>query len=62
MHITEAIYQRDSLLARSDWTQLSDCPLTVEQKQAWAEYRQFIRNVSEQKDFPSIIDWGTPPV
>lgn len=47
-------------LCSSDWTQMPDVPLTPEQKQAWAEYRQQLR------DFPSICDpdnpiWPTPP-
>jgi len=36
--------QRDKLLVESDWTQVADAPVD---KQAWAEYRQQLR------DFPS---------
>jgi hypothetical protein len=36
--------QRDALLVSSDWTQVADAPVD---KQAWASYRQQLR------DFPS---------
>jgi len=39
--------QRDACLVASDWTQMPDSPLTDEQRQAWATYRQALR------DFPS---------
>ena len=40
-------WHRDAFLAASDWTQMPDSPLTDEQRQAWATYRQALR------DFPS---------
>jgi hypothetical protein len=44
--------QRDQLLAQSDWTQMADSPLSAEQKEAWATYRQALRdlpsNVTEE--------------
>jgi len=45
---------RASLLAASDWTQMPDSPLTAEQRQAWADYRQALR------DFPAT--WVAGPV
>nr|DAQ38430.1 MAG TPA: tail assembly chaperone [Caudoviricetes sp.] len=53
--------QRNSLLSLSDWTQLADAPLTTEQKQAWAEYRQALRDVPEQADFPDAVVWPFSP-
>jgi hypothetical protein len=50
--------RRDALLAQSDWTQLPDVPL--EDKAAWATYRQALRDVTEQPD-PHNIVWPTPP-
>jgi hypothetical protein len=38
--------RRDSLLALSDWTQLSDSPLSEEEKTQWATYRQTLRDVT----------------
>ena len=40
---------RDDLLRKSDWTQMSDSPLSDSKKQEWATYRQALR------DFPA--DW-----
>ena len=53
--------QRNSLLSLSDWTQLADAPLTTEQKQAWAEYRQALRDVPEQAGFPENVVWPSAP-
>lgn len=50
--------QRNSLLAASDWTQLPDVPLTT--KQAWADYRQALRDITMQTD-PFNIVWPTKP-
>lgn len=38
---------RDLLLAQSDWTQLPRAPLTTEEQEAWATYRQALRNLPE---------------
>jgi hypothetical protein len=49
-YLTDRMRQeRDALLAQSDWTQMSDSPLSDSKKQEWASYRQAMR------DFPS--DW-----
>lgn len=53
--------QRNSLLDLSDWTQLPDAPLTAEKKQAWAEYRQALRDVPEQAGFPENVAWPSTP-
>ena len=37
--------RRNALLQECDWTQLSDCPLTPEQRVAWAAYRQALRDL-----------------
>lgn len=52
---------RNQLLAEKDWTQISDSPLNAEQKAAWATYRQELRDVTAQPDFPDSIQWPTPP-
>lgn len=53
--------QRNSLLTLCDWTQLSDAPLTTEQKQEWAEYRQALRDIPEQTGFPDAVVWPSAP-
>ena len=50
--------QRNRLLSAIDWTQLPDVPLAT--KEAWATYRQALRDVTEQLD-PFSISWPTPP-
>lgn len=36
---------RNALLRDSDWTQFNDSPMSEEQKQAWAVYRQALRDL-----------------
>jgi len=47
--------QRDSLLASTDWTQLPDVPQAT--REAYAVYRQALRDVPEQEGFPTDINW-----
>jgi hypothetical protein len=49
---------RDGLLADSDWTQVADAPVD---KDAWATYRQALRNVTLQAGFPWEVVWPTQP-
>lgn len=50
--------ERNKLLAASDWTQLPDVPLAT--KEAWAVYRQALRDITNQPD-PFNITWPIPP-
>jgi hypothetical protein len=50
--------QRNQLLTASDWTQIPDC--TVD-KQAWATYRQALRDITTQAGFPSDVVFPTKP-
>ena len=50
---------RNDLLANSDWTQVEDAPVN---KQAWAAYRQTLRNITTQTNFPWSVEWPTQPV
>ena len=50
--------KRTNLLESSDWTQIADVPVD---KQAWAAYRQLLRDIPAQPDFPYNIVWPTPP-
>ena len=36
---------RDYRLQQSDWTQIPDSPFTAAQKEAWANYRQQLRDL-----------------
>ena len=50
---------RNQLLASSDWTQLPDVPQTL--KDAWATYRQALRDITAQSGFPRDIVWPVAP-
>ena len=50
--------RRAILLAETDWTQLPDVPLAT--KNLWAEYRQALRDITQQPD-PRNIIWPTAP-
>ena len=39
--------RRNMLLSSSDWTVLSDSPLSETEKTAWLEYRQDLRDITE---------------
>lgn len=47
---------RNSRLASSDWTQLPDAPLSIEARQAWAEYRAALRDITKSAS-PFQIEW-----
>lgn len=51
---------RDNHLAACDWTQLPDAPLYGELKAQWVEYRQALRDITEQAD-PFNIEWPIAP-
>jgi len=55
------INKRDRLLYASDWTQIPNNPLTAEQQQAWAVYRQELRDITSQSGYPFNVIWPTPP-
>lgn len=37
--------KRNAFLRESDWTQFSDSPLSISQKEKWAIYRQLLRDL-----------------
>ena len=53
--------ERDRLLADCDWTQVADAPLTASVKQAWADYRQALRDIPQEQDDPDSIVWPETP-
>jgi len=52
--------ERDSLIAKCDWTQLPDVALSTSARTAWASYRQALRDVTKQND-PANIKWPVAP-
>lgn len=55
------LIQRQELLQQSDWTQIPNNPLTVEKQEAWADYRQQLRDITLQPGYPNNVIWPTPP-
>lgn len=55
---TEVRFERDRLLALSDWTQVSDAPVD---QAAWATYRQALRDITSQEGFPFSVTWPSKP-
>lgn len=51
--------ERNAKLAATDWTQVADAPVD---QQAWATYRQALRDMSTQAGFPWAIEWPQAPV
>jgi len=54
---------RDDLLIRSDYTEtaIGQSKLSDSQKTAWSDYRDALRNISKQANFPYDIEWPTKP-
>lgn len=46
--------QRNKLLSDTDWTQITDSPLTSEKKTEWANYRQALRDLPTNNDWPNV--------
>ena len=54
---------RDGMLSSCDWTQGADSPLTDSKKTEWRTYRQALRDLPTNSNWPSLTndDWPTPP-
>lgn len=50
--------ERDDMLRLSDWTQLADAPVDVK---AWKTYRQELRDITLQDEFPNNVVWPVQP-
>jgi hypothetical protein len=50
--------QRGDKLKDSDWTQVADAPVD---QAAWAAYRQALRDITAQSEFPWGVIWPTQP-
>ena len=51
--------ERNSKLKDSDWTQGKDIPDNV--SSPWATYRQALRDITAQSEFPWGVQWPTQP-
>jgi len=57
-------YKRNQLIASSDWTQVTDSPLSDSQKEAWRVYRQELRDIPDTfstVEEPNDVIWPTKP-
>jgi hypothetical protein len=54
--------KRDKMLQECDYTQTLDYPATDIERNAWAIYRQALRDIPEQEGFPNDVVWPTSPV
>jgi|TARA_A100001015_G_scaffold180721_1_gene201131 hypothetical protein len=56
--------KRNDKLIASDWTQMSDSPLSESKKQEWATYRQQLRDLpvsyTDDNEWSDIV-WPTKP-
>jgi hypothetical protein len=50
--------QRTEKLKDSDWTQIAD---STADKEAWATYRQALRDITAQSGFPWTVTWPDAP-
>jgi len=48
-------------LLESDWSMLSDIPMTSGKKAEWIEYRRELRNIRNQPRFPDEVNWPGRP-
>lgn len=53
--------KRDQLIALTDWTQMPDSPLSAAKKDAYAAYRQALRDIPESFTDPDAVEWPSSP-
>ena len=56
--------ERIAILYQSDWTQLTDAPLSTDMKNAWAGYRQELRDITDVLEGIESLDdvpWPDTP-
>lgn len=60
----EIKHRRNVYLEKSDIYVLPDRwdTYTNEERSAWSTYRQALRDIPQQSEYPSIISWPQPPI
>jgi len=53
--------ERNKLLLSTDWTQMPDAPLTPEKQIEYANYRQALRDITNNLDDPDDVIWPQKP-
>lgn len=52
---------RNQLLKDCDWTQLPDAVMSIEEKTAWQEYRQALRDLPQAFNSPDDVMFPSQP-
>lgn len=55
----QAKIKRNKLLKECDWIVLPD--VINPKKEEWILYRQYLRDITEQENYPYEINWGEKP-
>jgi hypothetical protein len=58
LYLIRMRYWRDGELSRTDWTQIADAPVD---KEAWATYRQALRDLPSSNANPRLIELPIAP-
>ena len=53
--------QRNRLLTETDWVVVKHNELGAPIPQEWLDYRQALRDITEQSGFPDHVEWPTAP-
>lgn len=53
---------RDKMLAETDWTQVTDTVLTKEKQEEYKVYRQALRDITKQENFPYNVAFPQMPL
>lgn len=53
--------RRNGMIKDTDWRAYPDSPGTAEERQAWLDYRQALRDITNQAGFPFNIVWPAIP-
>ena len=53
--------EREAKLTACDWTQLNDSPLSEADKEAYAVYRQELRDITDAYATPDAVVWPSEP-
>lgn len=53
--------RRAQLLTSSDWSMLPDSPLSDEAKENWKQYRQRLRDITNEAQYPHAVTWPDLP-
>lgn len=52
---------RNHMISETDWTLMSDSPLTASEKTEWKAYRKALRDLPENYPDPDKLVWPTKP-